>query len=89
LQDNWEWEMGLTKRFGLHYVDYTSPNLTRLQKASAVWFRGLIRSGRVQDSYAADAGAEAGKAGDAAAGTAAGGDQDRANAGGWRLAKVF
>lgn len=35
--DNFEWNMGYTSRFGLHYVDYEN-NMTRYPKASATWF---------------------------------------------------
>jgi len=43
LMDNFEWADGYTKRFGLHYVDYTN-NLTRTPKSSAHWFADFIAS---------------------------------------------
>ena len=43
LLDNFEWAYGLSKRFGLYYVDY--PTQRRVPKASALWFRELCRTG--------------------------------------------
>lgn len=43
LLDNWEWNYGYTKRFGLYYVDYQN-NLTRIPKSSVKWFKKLLRS---------------------------------------------
>ena len=43
LLDNFEWTYGLSKRFGLYYVDY--PTQRRVPKASALWFRELCRTG--------------------------------------------
>lgn len=40
LLDNFEWERGYTKRFGLIRVDYDT--LKRLPKASAHWYRSVI-----------------------------------------------
>ena len=40
LLDNFEWALGYTKRFGLHYVHY--PTGTRIAKASAAWYRETI-----------------------------------------------
>ncbi|XP_050216002.1 putative beta-glucosidase 41 isoform X2 [Mercurialis annua] len=40
--DNWEWNSGYTVRFGLYYVDYKN-NLTRIPKASALWFKSILR----------------------------------------------
>jgi beta-glucosidase len=50
LLDNFEWEHGFSKRFGLVWVDY--PSGERLLKDSFEWFRrviernGLTASGR-------------------------------------------
>ncbi|XP_065862227.1 putative beta-glucosidase 41 [Euphorbia lathyris] len=40
--DNWEWNSGYTVRFGLYFVDYKN-NLTRIPKASAEWFKRMLR----------------------------------------------
>lgn len=46
LMDNYEWDSGYDKRFGLVYVDY--PTQRRIPKASAHWYRdtiGALRGG--------------------------------------------
>ena len=40
LLDNFEWNSGYTKRFGLFHVDY--PTQQRLAKESAHWYRDFI-----------------------------------------------
>jgi beta-glucosidase len=42
LLDNFEWECGYDKRFGLVYVDYLTQR--RIPKQSALWYRDLITS---------------------------------------------
>jgi beta-glucosidase len=42
LLDNFEWELGYSKRFGLVYVDY--PTLERVPKDSFHWYRQRIES---------------------------------------------
>lgn len=42
LLDNWEWNSGYTVRFGLYYVDFKN-NLTRIEKASAKWFKHALK----------------------------------------------
>jgi beta-glucosidase len=49
LLDNFEWEHGYAKRFGVVYVDYET--LRRLPKASGLWYRDYIarmRNGEVR-----------------------------------------
>ncbi len=43
LLDNFEWAYGLSKRFGLFYVDY--PTQRRIPKKSARWYGDLCRTG--------------------------------------------
>lgn len=38
--DNFEWSLGYSKRFGIHYVDYTT--LERTPKNSALWYKKVI-----------------------------------------------
>jgi beta-glucosidase len=40
LMDNFEWDDGYSKRFGLHYVDYKTQ--ARIPKLSASWYRDVI-----------------------------------------------
>lgn len=42
IMDNFEWELGYSKRFGLIYVDYES--LERIPKDSYHWYRSVIDS---------------------------------------------
>ena len=44
LLDNFEWADGFKFRFGLHYVDYATPERQRFAKDSARWFAEHIRS---------------------------------------------
>jgi beta-glucosidase len=47
LMDNLEWDLGLSKRFGLTYIDYTS--LKRIPKTSFRWYRGVVRNGKLKE----------------------------------------
>jgi beta-glucosidase len=46
LLDNFEWEHGYEKRFGLVYVDY--PTQRRIPKQSALWYRDLIAAATME-----------------------------------------
>ncbi len=45
LLDNFEWAWGYGKRFGIVHVDYASQD--RTPKASAYWYRDVIRTNRI------------------------------------------
>lgn len=45
LLDNFEWALGYSKRFGIHYVDFATQ--TRTPKASAKWYAEVIRQNRL------------------------------------------
>jgi beta-glucosidase len=45
LMDNFEWDDGYSKRFGIHYVDFST--LKRIPKLSAEWYREVIRRNAV------------------------------------------
>jgi beta-glucosidase len=47
LLDNFEWQHGYSKRFGIVYVDYET--LKRIPKASALWYRNLIAAHQGED----------------------------------------
>jgi beta-glucosidase len=51
LLDNFEWADGFNYRFGLHYVDYTTPQRTRTPKDSAMWFSSHVRNHTSSQSY--------------------------------------
>ncbi|KAM7497418.1 hypothetical protein LguiA_021832 [Lonicera macranthoides] len=42
LIDNYEWMSGYTQLYGLYYVDFQSPNLTRIPKASGNWYQSIL-----------------------------------------------
>lgn len=47
LLDNFEWNLGYTKHFGLIYVDFKN-GLTRHLKSSAYWFMRFLKGGQVK-----------------------------------------
>jgi len=46
LMDNFEWSYGYTKRFGIHYVDYSTQK--RYTKDSALWYAQLIKANALE-----------------------------------------
>ena len=44
LLDNFEWASGYSEQFGLHFVDMSDPNRTRIPKASARWYSQVIHT---------------------------------------------
>lgn len=46
LLDNFEWQFGYSKRFGIIYVDYKTQE--RIFKNSALWYRDLIKTGVIK-----------------------------------------
>ena len=44
LLDNFEWAMGYSERFGLHFVDYNDPNRPRKPKSSAKFYAEVIKN---------------------------------------------
>jgi len=47
LMDNLEWDLGLSKRFGLAYVDYQT--LERIPKRSFQWYSAVVRRGALEE----------------------------------------
>ena len=44
LLDDFEWTGGYTPRFGMTYVDYRTPALTRTPKDSFIWYSNVIKN---------------------------------------------
>eukprot|EP01083_Nonionella_stella_P137536 418470_1 len=56
LMDNFEWAVGYRKRFGIHFVNFTSQNLTRYPKKSATWYAQYVRENPNADYIAGSGG---------------------------------
>lgn len=53
LLDNFEWDSGYAMRFGLVFVDYSTQR--RIPKASALWYRDVIRANGIPGKQPAEA----------------------------------
>jgi len=42
LTDNFEWKVGYTERFGIHYINFNSEDKERVPKTSALFFKDLM-----------------------------------------------
>ncbi|XP_075465616.1 lactase/phlorizin hydrolase-like isoform X1 [Ascaphus truei] len=50
LMDNFEWAAGFVERFGLYYINYTDPALSRIPKESTKYYRTLIQCNGFPDT---------------------------------------
>ncbi|XP_060595948.1 lactase/phlorizin hydrolase-like [Ruditapes philippinarum] len=53
LMDNFEWNVGYTEKFGIHYVNFSDPERQRIPKGSAYWYRQLIDENGYKPGYPA------------------------------------
>jgi beta-glucosidase/6-phospho-beta-glucosidase/beta-galactosidase len=44
LTDNFEWKEGYAEKFGIHYINFTSPLKERVPKKSAEFFKELMKT---------------------------------------------
>ncbi|CAG5121823.1 unnamed protein product [Candidula unifasciata] len=51
LMDNLEWNLGFDAKFGLYYVNFSDPELPRIPKASAVWYKSFIADNGFKPGY--------------------------------------
>lgn len=42
--DNFEWGAGYTENFGIHFVNFSDPELPRTIKDSGKWYKKLIQN---------------------------------------------
>ena len=43
IMDNFEWAIGFSERFGVHFVNRSDPSLPRIPKASAKFYASVVR----------------------------------------------
>ncbi|XP_045519129.1 myrosinase 1-like isoform X1 [Pieris brassicae] len=51
LMDDFEWKDGYSVKFGLFHVDYNSPKRTRMPKLSAINYREIVTTKRINFDY--------------------------------------
>uniref|UniRef100_A0A914DUN9 Beta-glucosidase n=1 Tax=Acrobeloides nanus TaxID=290746 RepID=A0A914DUN9_9BILA len=53
LMDSFEWWDGFQAKFGLYHVDFNDPNRKRTPKASALWYKNVIKEKAIEpdDSF--------------------------------------
>ncbi|XP_028139023.2 myrosinase 1 [Diabrotica virgifera virgifera] len=56
LMDNLEWLKGYSAHFGLYSVDFTDDNRTRTAKASAEYYKNVIKTKSIEDNSHSDGG---------------------------------
>ncbi|XP_063629210.1 cytosolic beta-glucosidase-like, partial [Cydia splendana] len=54
LMDNFEWMDGYQSRFGLHHVDFSSPQRTRTARRSARYYAAVARTKDLDAEYQFD-----------------------------------
>jgi beta-glucosidase/6-phospho-beta-glucosidase/beta-galactosidase len=44
LTDNFEWKMGYSEKFGIHYINFSDPKRERVPKKSAEFFKEFMKT---------------------------------------------
>ncbi|XP_063619466.1 myrosinase 1-like [Cydia splendana] len=51
LMDDFEWKDGYTSKFGLYHIDFNSPHRTRIPKLSAINYREIVRTKKINFEF--------------------------------------